>query len=374
MQQTKDSIKCLKQLVDELPSHHKTTINYLMEHFRRICIMQNNRGFKDSPHLLVQTMSQVFMRPSWDQIAVFGENTEYHEKIIEILLVHGDWSDTIPIFFPPKLPVAENSSRKFNRCNFNNLTNDLLEDAEWYWGSTTRDEIKEYLKDTPDGTFLIRDSIKNSGEYTLTLRKDGTDKLIKISQKFGKFGFSHPFQFNSVVELVNYYRKESLKQYNNLLDTTLMYPFSRFNHQDADELAGITDVNKLVKIFVNCYEEKLCKINELDQMLETFKKIEYEFQLKETADAAFDEGICLFNEQLKLYKKNRCDTQPNELKAYEDNSEILIERLENLNVKKAQLKTDYDIQLYSYKQLERDILTVKPQILNLTKLEERCKM
>lgn len=310
-------------------------------------------------------MGQVLMRPSWEQITVFGENTAQHEKIIEILLFHGDWSETIPIFFPP-----EEKPRKTN--NFN-ITSELLQDAEWYWGAITREEVKELIRDQPDGTFLVRDAIKKNGEYTLTLRKDGADKLIKINQKFGKYGFSHPYQFNTVVELVNYYRNASLKQYNNLLDITLMYPLSKFN-QETDELSGITDLSKLVKIFVSTYDEKTIKRNDLEQTHDTFQRIGYELELKRTAETAFQEAINLFRDQLELHRKFRSDAQPHEVKAYEDNSEILSERLKSLNDKKAQLKYDYEIQIGHYMQLEREINSMKPQVRNLEKMEERCKM
>lgn len=52
--------------------------------------------------------------------------------------------------------------------------------------------------------------------------------MIKIYHRDGKYGFSDPLTFSSVVELISHYRHESLAQYNPKLDVKLMYPISRY--------------------------------------------------------------------------------------------------------------------------------------------------
>lgn len=64
----------------------------------------------------------------------------------------------------------------------------------------------------------------------LFCRKDGSNKLIKICHSNGKYGFSEPLVFSSVVELIHYYQHKSLAHYNKILDITLMHPYSKYIH------------------------------------------------------------------------------------------------------------------------------------------------
>lgn len=80
-------------------------------------------------------------------------------------------------------------------------------------------------------------------------RKGGNNKLIKIYHRDGKYGFSDPLTFSSVVELISHYRHESLAQYNTKLDVKLMYPISRFQQVSMHEH---TQFSQTLKAFYCC--------------------------------------------------------------------------------------------------------------------------
>ena len=92
------------------------------------------------------------------------------------------------------------------------------------------EEVTRVLQGTPDGSFLVCDSTRTHGEYTLTIRKGGANKHICIINKNEKFGFlnSEIISFSSVSELIEYYTVTPLTKYNPRLDITLSNPVSRF--------------------------------------------------------------------------------------------------------------------------------------------------
>ncbi|XP_022189203.2 phosphatidylinositol 3-kinase regulatory subunit alpha isoform X2 [Nilaparvata lugens] len=371
---------CLMQLVQELPEQHKSTLTYLMAHLCRICQMQYSRGIKEAPTILIQVLCHIFLRPPWERIIQVVYNTESHIRIMELLLLHGDWGEKLPEFASaPALPPRK-LSRLAPACAIQMLTemdppapdemhSNKLSDAEWYWGDITRDEVNEKLMDTPDGTFLVRNASTKSGEYTLTLRKGGSNKLIKISHRSGKYGFSEPFKFNTVVELVNFYRNVSLAQYNATLDIKLLYPVSRF--QQEEEIASSSDIEKVATKLLEIHDTYVAKTKQYDEYSEEFENINKEINLKRQALDAFIETVIMFEDQIKLQERFQKEAQPHEVKSLMENSEILKLRLKSMNESRKTLEDSLNQQVAFSRAIEREMQALKPEVIQLFRQKEK---
>ena len=118
--------------------------------------------------------------------------------------------------------------------------NTRLEDHVWYVGEMSRDEANSSLGYFPQGAFLVRCGRLG---YALSLKTDGDVKHMKIecgdsdeedlSSHRTTFYFSENRKFFSIVELVSWYCRNSLKESFQGLDTILMFPIGELSLVEA---------------------------------------------------------------------------------------------------------------------------------------------
>lgn len=267
--------------------------------------------------------------------------------------------------------IASGESSKSPSQNDSNSATKALADCEWYFGNISRDEARRKLRNVRDGTFLVRDATSGI-DYTLTLKKDGSERVIKIYNNDGRFAFTKGtggLDFASVPELINYYRTNSLKDYNTILDTTLLFPVSRYT--DDDTLINYNDIDKLVQKYLEVHKELNSREKEYENLFSEYKRIDHELDIKWTAFEAFHEAEQLFDEQLATQKRYQNEAQPHEMEGLRDNLTLLNSRLEQLVQCKNELHLSYDKQKSLYLTLQRNIQSMQPVLSKLRKNEER---
>jgi guanine nucleotide exchange factor VAV len=111
---------------------------------------------------------------------------------------------------------------------------------QWFAGKMGRPKAEKLFIDTPDGTFLIRESDRPpGGEYSLSVKYNEVIKHIKINRKGNMYDVAPDSKpFATIQEMVDHFTSHSLNRHFPGMETTLAIPFKEASRQKKTQLHG----------------------------------------------------------------------------------------------------------------------------------------
>ncbi|XP_022593885.1 proto-oncogene vav isoform X3 [Seriola dumerili] len=100
-----------------------------------------------------------------------------------------------------------------------------LSSFNWFAGNMDRTAAKNLLMSRSDGTFLVRQ--KDGGEFAISIKFNMDIRHIKITSTEGLYRINDKKAFKGLIEMIQFYQQNSLKEYFKDVDTTLRTPYKQ---------------------------------------------------------------------------------------------------------------------------------------------------
>ncbi|XP_065885001.1 uncharacterized protein [Dysidea avara] len=84
-------------------------------------------------------------------------------------------------------------------------------DGRWYHGDISPDEVETLLKRKEDGSFLVRASYSNPGDYSLCVRIKEEIVNVKVCSRGKMFDLGGGKQFGNIEDLIEHYKEHPFK-------------------------------------------------------------------------------------------------------------------------------------------------------------------
>ncbi|KAI1280472.1 Guanine nucleotide exchange factor VAV2 [Halotydeus destructor] len=158
----------------------------------------------------------------------------WHGKVLRTE-EEGSFPSSLVEDFEPKRASYEDTSFSFNGHSqsdnnlnkFDSYVNLQLEECPWFAGPMEREAAQAILERLPSGTYLVRISPKQRGNFAISLNYNGHVKHIRVCIVGDSYYLSTTKYFRSILELIKWYEEHNLSESFNGLNLTLCCPYKQ---------------------------------------------------------------------------------------------------------------------------------------------------